>query len=199
MLKTDVLVLGAGIVGVASALQIQARGRDVVLVDRRGAGEETSFGNAGLIERASIFPYLFPRDIRALARYAVNGANEAHYRPADLPAFAAWLARYWWESAPERARRHALAVLPLIERSLSEHETLMAGRALRPAAQDRLAEAVSQRQELCRGPRGGGPDRALRPRPRFMRPAITSSNRRCKAAWGRCTISIRPRSAIRWR
>ena len=47
MRRTDVLVLGAGIVGVATALQIQARGRGVVLVDRRGAGEETSFGNAG--------------------------------------------------------------------------------------------------------------------------------------------------------
>ena len=103
MLKTDVLVLGAGIVEVAAALQIQSRGREVVLVDRRGAGEETSFGNAGIIERASVFPYPFPRDLQKLAVYAVNGANEAHYRLADLPAFAPWLARYWWESAPERA------------------------------------------------------------------------------------------------
>ena len=126
MLKADVLVLGAGIVGVATALQISARGRSVVLIDRRGPGEETSFGNAGLIERASIFPYLFPRDWRALARYAVNGANEAHYRLADAPAFAPWLARYWWESAPERAHAHSMAVLPLIENCLVEHEKLMA-------------------------------------------------------------------------
>jgi D-amino-acid dehydrogenase len=126
MRRTDVLVLGAGIVGVATALQIQARGRGVVVVDRRGVGEETSFGNAGLIERASIFPYLFPRDVRALAVYAVNGANEARYRLRDLPTFAPWLARYWWESAPERALAHALAVRPLIEHSLSEHEKLMA-------------------------------------------------------------------------
>ena len=89
MRRTDVLVLGAGIVGVATALQIQARGRGVVLLDRRGAGEETSFGNAGLIERASIFPYLFPRDVRALAVYAVNGANEARYRLARSALFRA--------------------------------------------------------------------------------------------------------------
>jgi D-lysine oxidase len=125
MRRTDVLVLGAGIVGVATALQIQARGREVILVDRRGAGEETSYGNAGLIERASIFPYLFPRDWRALALYAVNGANEARYHLRDLPFFAPWLLRYWWESAPERAFRHAMAVRPLIEHSLSEHERLM--------------------------------------------------------------------------
>ncbi|MCI4680014.1 FAD-binding oxidoreductase [Rhodoblastus acidophilus] len=126
MRRTEVLVLGAGIVGVATALQIQARGREVVLVDRRGAGEETSYGNAGLIERASIFPYLFPHDWRALALYAVNGANEARYHLRDLPYFAPWLLRYWWESAPERALRHALAARPLIENSLSEHEKLMA-------------------------------------------------------------------------
>jgi D-amino-acid dehydrogenase len=125
MLKTEVMVLGAGVVGVAAALQIQARGRDVVLVDRRDPGQETSYGNAGIIERASIFPYLFPRDWGRLAVYAVNGANEAHYRLADLPAFAPFLARYWWESAPERAEQHARSALPLIENCLSEHEKLM--------------------------------------------------------------------------
>ena len=125
MLKPDILVLGAGIVGVSAALHLQALGRSVALVDRRAPGEATSFGNAGLIERASVFPYLFPRDLGALARYAVNGANEAHYRLADLPHYAPWLARYWYESAPERAKAHALASLPLIENCLIEHEKLM--------------------------------------------------------------------------
>ena len=39
--------------------------------------------------------------------------------------FAPWLALYWWQSAPERALRHAFAARPLIEHSLSEHEKLM--------------------------------------------------------------------------
>jgi D-amino-acid dehydrogenase len=51
------MVLGAGMVGVSAALHLQKRGRDVVLIDRHvAAGEETSYGNAGLIERASVFP-----------------------------------------------------------------------------------------------------------------------------------------------
>ena len=58
MKNTDVIVLGAGIVGVSVALHL-ARAR-VTLVDRRGPGEETSYGNAGLIERASVIPYAFP-------------------------------------------------------------------------------------------------------------------------------------------
>jgi D-amino-acid dehydrogenase len=55
--RADVMVLGAGMVGVSAALHLQKRGRDVVLIDRHvAAGEETSYGNAGLIERASVFP-----------------------------------------------------------------------------------------------------------------------------------------------
>ena len=47
-LKADVVVLGAGMVGVGAALHLQKRGRDVILVDRHElAGEETSYGNAG--------------------------------------------------------------------------------------------------------------------------------------------------------
>ena len=71
--KADVLVLGAGMVGVSAALHLQQRGRDVILVDRNElAGEETSFGNAGLIESASVFPLLFPRDFGQILQYAMN-------------------------------------------------------------------------------------------------------------------------------
>ncbi len=51
MQRTDVMVLGAGMVGVAAALHLQQRGRDVMLIHRRGAGEETRYGNAGIIQR----------------------------------------------------------------------------------------------------------------------------------------------------
>jgi D-amino-acid dehydrogenase len=126
MIRKDVAVLGAGIVGVTAALHLQSRGKSVALIDRRGAGEETSFGNAGIIERASIFPYLFPRDLKKLAVYAVNGLNEARYNWRDLPAFAPFLYRYFLESAPRRALDHALSIRPLIEACLDEHEKLMA-------------------------------------------------------------------------
>jgi D-amino-acid dehydrogenase len=45
-MKADTVVLGAGMVGVVATLQLQERGRDVVLTDRHDvAGEESSFGN----------------------------------------------------------------------------------------------------------------------------------------------------------
>lgn len=75
----DVIVLGSGIIGVSSALHLQDRERRVALVDRRGPGEETSFGNAGLIERSSVVPYAFPRDRRTLLRYMRNQSTDLYW------------------------------------------------------------------------------------------------------------------------
>src|SRR6202171_2354 len=126
-LKADVLVLGAGMVGVGAALHLQKRGRDVILVDKHErAGEETSYGNAGMIECASVFPYMFPRALGEILRYAMNRAPQVRYQFSDLPAFLPWLVRYFLASAPERAHRGAMAVMPLIRRSLIEHEALIA-------------------------------------------------------------------------
>jgi len=131
-MKADVAVLGAGIVGVSIALHLQARGRSVALFDRRGAGEETSYGNAGLIERASVTPYAFPRDIPSMIRYGLNRSAEAHYHPSFLPKIAPWLAQYWWHSSPSRLGLAAKAMLPLIERCVVEHEVLMAEAGIEP-------------------------------------------------------------------
>jgi D-amino-acid dehydrogenase len=126
-LRADVLVLGAGMVGVGAALHLQQRGRDVILVDRHElAGEETSFGNGGIIECASVFPYMFPRDFGQILQYAMNSTPQVRYQFSDLPTFLPWLARYFLASSPDRALHSAMAELPLIRRSLIEHEALIA-------------------------------------------------------------------------
>jgi D-amino-acid dehydrogenase len=126
-LKADVLVLGAGMVGVGAALHLQQRGRDVILVDRHElAGEETSFGNSGLIECASVFPYMFPRDFGQILQFALGRAPQVRYQFSSLPQFLPWLVRYFLASSPERALHSAMAELPLIRRSLIEHEALIA-------------------------------------------------------------------------
>src|SRR4051795_3366113 len=114
-------------IGVSAALHLQQRGRDVMLVDRNElACEETSFGNAGLIECASVFPYMFPRDFGQILQYAMNRTPQVRYQLSDLPDFLPWLARYFLASSPERAMHSAMAELPLIRRSLIEHENLIA-------------------------------------------------------------------------
>lgn len=126
-LKADVLVLGAGMVGVSAALHLQQRGRNVVLIDKHErAGEETSYGNAGLIECASVFPYMFPRDFGQILKYGLNRSPDVHYHLNALPGFLPWMMRYFLNSSPAGALRSAMAALPLIQRSLPEHEALIA-------------------------------------------------------------------------
>ena len=63
MTKLNAIVLGAGIVGTSIALHLVKRGLSVALVDRRGPGEETSYGNAGVIEGNTLLPPAFPSQI----------------------------------------------------------------------------------------------------------------------------------------
>jgi D-amino-acid dehydrogenase len=126
MQQQDVIVLGAGIVGVSAALHLQARGRSVVLVDRNEPGQGTSFGNAGLIERSSVIPYSFPQGFGALLRYGLNRRSDVRYDPFYVSRIASWLFQYWHESSPERLKIATNAMLPLIEASVREHDALIA-------------------------------------------------------------------------
>ena len=122
--QTDVVVVGAGIVGVSIAVHLQKRGRAVTLVDRRAPGEETSFGNAGLIQREGVYPYGFPHDFGALLRYALNNTVDAHYHWNALPRLAPFLWQYWMHSRPAQHEAIARMYAPLIERSVVEHMAL---------------------------------------------------------------------------
>jgi D-amino-acid dehydrogenase len=124
MTTTDALVLGAGIVGVSVAVHLQKRGRATVLVDRRGAAEETSFGNAGLVQREGVYPYGFPHDFGALFRYSLNRTIDAHYHPSAIPRLAPFLWKYWHHSRPARHKAIAHQYSKLIEHCISEHEAL---------------------------------------------------------------------------
>ena len=129
MARTDVIVLGAGIVGTSVALQLAKRGLGVALLDRRAPGEETSYGNAGVIEGNTVFPHAFPSSLRSLLRIALKRAPEANYHLAHLPAAAPWLAAFLRGSRAERLIETARLMRPLFARALAEHEVLLADAA----------------------------------------------------------------------
>ena len=125
-MKVDVAVLGAGMIGVCVALHLQKRGRAVALVDRRGAAEETSFGNAGMIQREAVFPHPFPMETSALLRYARNRSIDASYHLAALPRIAPFLWRYRRNSQPDRYEEITRSHARLIEHCVAEHDVLAA-------------------------------------------------------------------------
>ena len=121
----EVLVLGAGIVGVSVAVHLAGRGHAVTLIDRKAPGQETSFGNAGLIQREGVEPYNFPQKLSLLARYLLNNRIDAHYHAGALPRQLGFLARYWWKSRAASHEAITRLYAPLIERSIAEHAPLI--------------------------------------------------------------------------
>ncbi|WP_454827266.1 NAD(P)/FAD-dependent oxidoreductase [Paraburkholderia xenovorans] len=125
-MKFDTVVLGAGIVGVCIAVHLQKRGRQVALVDRKLPGNETSFGNAGLIQREGVYPYAFPRGFGTLLRYALNQSPDVRYHADAIFRTAPFLWQYWRNSHPARHAAIAKSYATLIEHCVSEHRALAA-------------------------------------------------------------------------
>ncbi|MFM0506562.1 NAD(P)/FAD-dependent oxidoreductase [Paraburkholderia sp. RL17-373-BIF-A] len=123
-MKFDTVVLGAGIVGVCVAVHLQKRGRQVALVDRKLPGNETSFGNAGLIQREGVYPYAFPRGLDTLLRYARNQSADVRYHADAILKTAPFLWQYWRNSHPARHAAIAKSYATLIEHCVSEHRAL---------------------------------------------------------------------------
>ena len=125
-MKTDILVLGAGMVGTCTALHLAQRGHSVALVDRGAPGGETSYGNSGIIQREAVEPYSFPRDWASLFKVAFKRGMDVNYHFSALPFVLPHLARYWQASGPSQYPRIAAEFSRLIAHSISENASLIA-------------------------------------------------------------------------
>ncbi|WOH50389.1 FAD-dependent oxidoreductase [Bradyrhizobium sp. sBnM-33] len=119
--KADVVVLGAGIVGVSTAFAARQRGMPVVLVDRREPGSETSYGNAGIISSGSITPLNNPSLWRSLPKYLTNRHAALRWNPLWAVKNAGWVARFLADSAAARLEPRAIALHGLIGASARLH------------------------------------------------------------------------------
>ena len=125
MARSDAIVLGAGIVGVSIALHLIKRGSSVALIERAGVGEQTSYGNAGVIEGSTILPPAFPANFADLLRVALKRGSEANYHLGFLAEAAPWLLAFCAASRPKRIAETARLNRPLFAAAVAEHKRLM--------------------------------------------------------------------------
>lgn len=93
-MKQPVFVLGAGMVGISCAVELQRRGYPVTLLDRREPGEETSSGNAGLLSYSNVTPIADPELLRRLLRLLFNRETDFLLHYPHLWSLIPWLARF---------------------------------------------------------------------------------------------------------
>ncbi|MDF9435195.1 NAD(P)/FAD-dependent oxidoreductase [Chromohalobacter israelensis] len=121
----DTLVLGAGMVGVGVAYHLARRGRRVALLDRREPGRETSYGNAGIIQREAVSPHAFPRELGELWRVLGNRGVDVRYTPRGIAQAGRALWQYWRHSAPEAYARIVPEYASLIALSIDAHAEMI--------------------------------------------------------------------------
>lgn len=125
--KKNVVVVGAGIVGVSTALWLQRDGHDVTLIDRVGPAGGASYGNGGVLASCSIVPVTMPGLVAKAPGMLLNPNQPLFLKWGYLPRLAPWLARYLRRANEGAARETAAAVHGLIGDSLADHQALAAG------------------------------------------------------------------------
>ena len=147
-MKRSAIVIGGGIVGVCSALELQKTGNRVILIDRKKPGRETSYGNAGVLSESSVMVINNPSLLKSLPKYLFNNKNDLRYNfffvINNLPKILRFLSY-----CTTRHMNHAGAALrSLLVLSLAKHKTW-----IKIAKIDRLLKSEGGWLKLFRSPK----------------------------------------------
>lgn len=126
MAEPDVVVIGAGVVGVSAAIAAQARGLSVLLVDRDGPAAGASAGNAGAFAFSDILPLASPRILREAPGWMLDPLGPLAIPPAYALRVAPWMFHFWRACSPARVRRSTAAQAALMDLSKAELEAFLA-------------------------------------------------------------------------
>jgi D-amino-acid dehydrogenase len=118
------IVIGAGIVGVSTGIELVRRGWAVTIVDRLPPGEGCSFGNAGILAAQAVVPVAMPGIEREAARMLLDPESPLVVRWGSLPWTLPWLFRFRAAANAARLPAAADAMKALNGTSLELHEAL---------------------------------------------------------------------------
>ena len=124
----DVVVIGGGIVGVSTALQLQRSGRSVTIVERGTPGDEASGHNGGMFSDDCL-PTQMPDTITGLPHLLRDPESPLVLRFRDMPMLAPWLIRFALNSRPSRARKISADLYSLMSRGFDAYRPLIKGTA----------------------------------------------------------------------
>ena len=93
-MRTDVCIVGAGIVGIAAALELQSRGADVLLIDRAEPGKQTSYGNAGVLSASTVLNVNNPNLFKSLPNIILGRMAYVRYDFWYSVSQLGWLTRF---------------------------------------------------------------------------------------------------------
>ncbi|GAA6151207.1 NAD(P)/FAD-dependent oxidoreductase [Pseudoteredinibacter isoporae] len=125
MVVKKVGILGAGIIGICSAIELQRRGFQVTLLDPKGLGTQASSGNAGHFASEQVFPLADPALLPQLPKILLDPKGPFRVRPAYFLRALPWFLRFLWNMLPSRARHNSHLIRQLNERAIPCYQELL--------------------------------------------------------------------------
>ncbi len=121
----NITIIGAGIVGIATASYLRRDGHAVTVVDMRPPGEYTSFGNAGILSPGSCVPQALPGVLSKVPGYLSDPLGPLAIRPAHFLKVLPWFLRLVAASRLSRVEQIADALRPLLQQTFDAYAPLV--------------------------------------------------------------------------
>ena len=127
LVQPHTIVVGAGIVGAASAIWLRRAGHDVTLIDRGEPGMGASYGNGCILAACSVVPVTGPGLILKGPKYLADPNFPLFLRWSYLPKLAPWLIRYLSHANEGDTRRISQGLTSIVGDSIEQHQALTKG------------------------------------------------------------------------
>lgn len=121
----NIVVVGAGIVGLCAAWHLVKRGARVTLIDREGPGRGCSFGNSASLSSGSVAPLAMPGVVRSAPRMLLDPSSPLRVAPGYWLKAAPWLARFVAASRPARVQEISNALAALLRPAIEHHARVL--------------------------------------------------------------------------
>jgi len=131
--KQDIIVIGAGIIGISIALKLQSEGRQVLVLDRKGVAAETSAGNAGAFAFADVIPLATPGIMRKAPKWLIDPLGPLSLRPAYALKIIPWMLRFWrasWQDKYQAALAAQASLMAVSKAALERQIEAVEGEAM---------------------------------------------------------------------
>jgi D-amino-acid dehydrogenase len=132
---TEVVVIGAGVIGLSAALMAQARGLSVTVVDREGPAAGASAGNAGAFAFTDILPLASPGILKKAPKWLLDPLGPLTIPPAYALQIVPWLYRFWRACSPRAVAASTAAQTAMMDLSRAELEPFLATTGTLPMLQ----------------------------------------------------------------
>ena len=121
-MKHDIAIIGGGVIGVASAVELARRGAKVTILERDRVGYGCSYGNAGWLTPSQAVPLANPSMLLKSFKWMLDPESPLYIQPRLDPAFLRWLIEFLLASRKGKFERGAAALVELCRVSVDMWE-----------------------------------------------------------------------------